>query len=503
MVTIQLPVVPAGWEELSKAARAVVLETVEKFFRLVVDVMSADVPKDPGQLLDEETGLHQRTARECVDPVIAARIQAAHEDPKVLEEAEWLARTGGFLPQKSTERVTITLLGGSALTLRTPYFLRRPRGGRKKKGRGASGNGVYPVLATLGIHFRATPALASEVGRLVAQGTLEEARQNLAVRGVRLGLKRIQGLARKLAARGLSYREWSLQQARGGRRGDGQALRGKRLAIAMDGGRIRVRVPIKLGRRRKSGRRGFDGAWKEPKVLVVYELDGRGRKRARGLVRYDATMEDCNRLFDLLMGLLCEIGAQEAAEWVFLADGADWIWNRIPELVKAVGFKGKVTEVVDFYHAVERLHKIAAEMKGWNAKERTQWVGRMKRILRRGEAEKIYAERTQVRRGPGSKAVRQLFDYFETHKERMRYGDFKRRRIPLGSGGVESAVRRIVNLRMKGNGIFWLLENAEGVLHLRSQLLSGRWNEFVRSILDPKAGWAAETPTESRSKRAA
>ena len=263
MFTMELAVVPAGWESLSQAARSVVLETVGRFVRLVVGVMSADVPRDPGTLLQEEMKLHQQAARECLDPVIAARIRAAHEDASVLDEAEMLARTGGFQPQKATERVTITLLGGSAISVRTPYFLRRTtKKGRKRGRRGASGNGVYPILAKLGIHFRATPALASEVGRLVAQGTLEEARQNLAVRGLRLGLKRIQGLAQKLAARGLSYRDWCLEQARAGRRGCGEALRGKRWAIAEDGGRIRIRVPINRGRRRKSGRQIVRHKWR-------------------------------------------------------------------------------------------------------------------------------------------------------------------------------------------------------------------------------------------------
>jgi hypothetical protein len=66
--------------------------------------MSADVPRVPGEVLDEETGLHQQTARECVDPIIAARIQAAHEDAKVLEQADWLPVRAAFSRRRRPRR---------------------------------------------------------------------------------------------------------------------------------------------------------------------------------------------------------------------------------------------------------------------------------------------------------------------------------------------------------------------------------------------------------------
>ena len=37
----------------------------------------------------------------------------------------------------------------------------------------------------------------------------------------------------------------------------------------------------------------------------------------------------------------------------------------------------------------------------------------------------------------------------------------------LGSGAIESAIRRVINLRLKGNSISWYEENAEGMLMLR------------------------------------
>ena len=51
------------------------------------------------------------------------------------------------------------------------------------------------------------------------------------------------------------------------------------------------------------------------------------------------------------------------------------------------------------------------------------------------------------------------------------------RGLPIGSGAVESAVRQIVNQRLKSNGMFWLETRAEHMLHLRAFLRAGRWDD--------------------------
>ena len=48
--------------------------------------------------------------------------------------------------------------------------------------------------------------------------------------------------------------------------------------------------------------------------------------------------------------------------------------------------------------------------------------------------------------------------------------------LPLGSGAMESAIRRVVNLRLKGASIYWLEQNAEAMLMLRSYYKAGQWN---------------------------
>ncbi len=467
----------------------------ERFSECLERLMD-EVPIEPGDLMELEKRLHQTVAQECLDPVIAALIQDLHEEQEVRLRATALEICRPHLSsQKTNQKVTVTLLGGSKQELSTRYCLARPpkkkRRGRprKKKVRQKSrDSGLYPFLEVLGIRFRVSLAVAGEVARFVATGTIAQAVDSLSRRGICLGKKAVDRIARSVAQRGLEYRDWVEKQTRAGYRG--KTAKGLRLAIGCDGGRTRLRYSKKRGRPRKSGRRSYDGEWKEPKVLVVYELDARGRKRRGGLCRYDASMLRCDEFFDLLAALLRQIGANEAKEWVILGDGADWIWNRVPKLVEALDFdEDKVTQVVDFYHTVQRLHKIADERKDWKKSDKNQWVAKMKKLLRKDKVEEVIAEKSMFK-GRGARARRDLFNYFVDRADKMRYGTFRKRGIPLGSGAVESCVRRVINLRLKGNGIFWLPESAEAVLHIRSQLLCGRWDEFITEISVPKDLWS-------------
>jgi len=43
----------------------------------------------------------------------------------------------------------------------------------------------------------------------------------------------------------------------------------------------------------------------------------------------------------------------------------------------------------------------------------------------------------------------------------MQYSQFKKLGLPQGSGAVESAIKRVINLRLKSSGASWKKENAE------------------------------------------
>ena len=65
----------------------------------------------------------------------------------------------------------------------------------------------------------------------------------------------------------------------------------------------------------------------------------------------------------------------------------------------------------------------------------------------------------------------------------MRYVTLEACKLPIGSGQVESAVRRVVNLRFKAPGSFWTETTVSGLMHLRAAFKAGRWDEVMRGVL--------------------
>ena len=68
-----------------------------------------------------------------------------------------------------------------------------------------------------------------------------------------------------------------------------------------------------------------------------------------------------------------------------------------------------------------------------------------------------------------------VFKRAAPNENRMQYKNNLRMKLPIGSGVIESAIRRVVNLRLKSPGSFWKLDFAEKMIYLRSQILYGRW----------------------------
>jgi hypothetical protein len=74
---------------------------------------------------------------------------------------------------------------------------------------------------------------------------------------------------------------------------------GRRVVISSDGGRLRLRE-TKRGPKTKKGRQRYTGAWREPKVLIVYAVDAEGKREASFAPVIDATLQGPDAVFALL-----------------------------------------------------------------------------------------------------------------------------------------------------------------------------------------------------------
>lgn len=327
-------------------------------------------------------------------------------------------------------------------------------------------------MTLLGVIAHHTPLAASDVAQLsTALCSLKEAVFILEQRGRSIDIKTLRSLTYHFAhkARNAQKNEATICA---------QQLTDKRCAVSVDGGRIRIRTP-KPGKKTAKKRRRFQADWREPKLLHIWVLDDEGKINRSLAPWIDGTMKGADAVFMLLAYYLGAMGIRTAKQVLFIADGAPWIWNRIPDLIVKLGIDpAKVSQIVDFYHAVEHLGDVASLRKGWNQKRRRQWVSRQTRYLWTGKNEMVVEAVRQITRGRNSKLIKREKAYFENNLPRMLYAQARNCKLPIGSGPMESAIRRVINLRMKGNGIFWLEENAEAMIMLRSFYKAGRWDDL-------------------------
>jgi hypothetical protein len=360
---------------------------------------------------------------------------------------------------------------------------------RSGKRRGSEGSGLYPELAILGIREGSSPALASQVGRLTALlPSYEVARAELSQRGVPLKIKVVHRIAGQLGAEILATRTRDLQRYRAGDLPAGRELAGKRVGAAIDGGRTRIRTVLRKQKGRGKGkkqRRKFKVEWREPKVLIIFEMDRHGRMAAKTRPWIDGTFAGPDEAMELLAMHLHRLGAAAAKVVVFLADGAPWIWDRLDWVVQRVGLPaGRAKRVLDFCHAVHHI-SLALQAVGLEDAERQRLYQQCRKWLRTGQETKVIAE-LAVRAWdlPEESPAWVAIAYLEKHQGagHLNYDQFRRRGLPLGSGAIESAIRRVVNLRLKGNGLLWLEANAEAVLVMRAAVLTDRWQETVDHV---------------------
>lgn len=468
-----------GWQDefLSSAEVLYRANTPEEFYDAERDV--AAVVRRKADELVARVLQHVALAPEHVEPAKAAALVQAEE-------------AGIEVKSHGDKHVTpVRLLGGTKVGIRTLKLqpVRPPGPGRKpgRGKRGKTGSGVYPVLASLGITGRATPALMAEVAREMAEAnSIAVALGSLKERGLEIGERTATRLTYLLGQRALEVREARFQEVAEGDLPETGEFAGKRVVIGVDGGRLRTRLSPKAGRRNaKTRHRKYKAPWKEPRVMSIYVVDDEGKMDRRFERFLDGTMGDADETLALMVGHLRLGAAHLAAHVALAADGAEWIWNRAEAIREAIDIPPeRWTEVVDWCHAVEHLYEVAAIPKNWKEGERDKWLKRAKRHLNAGRVEKVIEAIEELRVGRRGKAVGDCIGYFRDNAERMRYADFRDMGQPTGSGSVESAIRQVVNMRMKGNSRYWLPEHAEAMLHLRAYLKAGRWDELVRATIN-------------------
>lgn len=385
---------------------------------------------------------------------------------------------GGKLAYRlvSYQEVTLRLANGKSIKVRSPYFVKaQPKRGRKK--RGPNGRGCHLLLELLGFMGRCSMLFVSEVVQMALLcPSFAVAHEVLSLRGISVDVKTIRRLCGILGKLGLENRSSvSLNPD--------ESVAGKVVVIGIDGGRLRLRRKKRGRKASGSKRQGYNTPWREPKLFTIYVLDEQGCVVKSCHPLHDATLGNADEMFDLLGEYLRNLQIQKARRVIFVGDGAPWIWDRVELLLDDLSLDPEqVFQVVDYFHAVAHLWSLLELRKNLTSEERKRVYKQWKSLLWNGDIPGLKTAIMQMARGRAKKKMLKGMGYFETHASRMQYQSFKANNIPQGSGCVESAIRRVINLRLKAPGTFWTPDMAEYFLFLRSQLLCRRWLVFMTNV---------------------
>lgn len=364
----------------------------------------------------------------------------------------------------AVERELETLFG--PLTLRRNYYHAA-----------GTGQGRYPLDEALKLVGPYTPALARLMSRAGAQTGFESGSEDLRVYG---GLA-IQG---RQIHRLMQIIGPAVHAAAEAAPNDTPAAPIPVLYVEVDGTGAPM-VPAAL-----AGRKGkqADGTAKTREVKLGCVFTQQGTDAAGQPVREAASttylcgLETAGDFGTRLRREARRRGLGQSERVVLLGDGAAWVWE-----LGRVNFSSAI-EILDYYHAREHLTRLIEALvgKGTTAASKLQarweswlWTGDVTRLLRTAR------RRGQSGRGTPGVAVATELGYFAKNRSRMRYGEFRRQGLFIGSGVVEAGCKTVVGQRAKQSGMCWTEAGLLAVLHTRCALLGRQFDAFWQNWNHP------------------
>jgi hypothetical protein len=328
------------------------------------------------------------------------------------------------------------------------------------------------ALDIVGTHL--SPGVRRMMGRVGSKESFDQGRQDLEVlAGIRVTAKQVERVAEAIGeeveASRLQEPATILSE---------KVVRLKtipKLYIAYDGTGVPV-VP-----RETQGRRGKNtdqAKTREAKLGCVFtqtQVNEQGHPvRDEGSTSYVSAIETAETFGRRIYGEAVGRGLYQAQQVVVLGDGAVWIWKIAEE-----HFAGAI-QIVDLYHARQHLAELAKLVYGPLDPKCKPWCTARYQELDADQVERVIGAILKLK-SPDRRIQRQIDrerNYFQTNAERMRYAEFRRQGLFVGSGVVEAGCKTIIGLRLKQSGMQWTVRGANTIIALRCLDLSGRWEEF-------------------------
>ena len=251
------------------------------------------------------------------------------------------------------------------------------------------------------------------------------------------------------------------------------------LYIEMDGTQVPM---VRTELEGRAGRiEGKPARTREVKIGAVFtqtSTDEEGRPvRDKDSTSYTAAIENAAQFGCRMYTEAWERGWSRAEKKVIIADGADWIWNIADQHLPGA------IQIVDIFHSRQHLWDLARVLHPNEETKQRRWVLRQQVKLDGGAIEKlVHSLRLLDSTNPElAGKIRIEADYFERNAARMRYPEFRRQHLFIGSGVIEAGCKTVIGSRLKQSGMFWTVRGANAIIALRCHMLSRKFEDYWAS----------------------
>lgn len=255
----------------------------------------------------------------------------------------------------------------------------------------------------------------------------------------------------------------------------GTAVHQGRLGGAMDGVMVHLR----------------EEGWKELKIGAVFELEPEMLydEQSREMVPYGRAVNNSYvahlgepQPFGQMMWAEAKArGWERCYETQIIGDGAPWIWNLTDE-----HFFDSL-QTLDWGHAAEHLYQVAPLLYPQQPDRSKRWLSQAETRLFQGHAEQIVLDLHQhaKQNTVHSKPLQTAANYFDTHKRRTQYLEFREEGYVIGSGMVESEAKQY-KARFTGPGMRWSRTGLNHLLPIRTAIMSNQFDHlWQKSFYSP------------------
>ena len=190
-------------------------------------------------------------------------------------------------------------------------------------------------------------------------------------------------------------------------------------------------------------------------------------------------------LFQMVFLLIHRLGLDKAKTILAIGDGAHWIWKGVREHLSSLGVT--VVEILDYWHGVEHLWKLANALLGQGTKDATTWVKSREGELLGGRLPDFFKSLEEaLKKAKGvsedlGKLVEKELNYFRNNECRIDYARYLAQGYLIGSGAMEGSCKNHVKERIDRSGMHWSVSGVMAVLRNRTLIKNGEWDDFWRS----------------------